>query len=363
MKKWWLAAAVVFLLFLGSCGAPALVLIARSSSSSSSDGTPVSVEGIPDTLLDAYQQAADQAEERFPKCSGLTWNILAGIGRIESTHLMHLEGYEVDANGDVSPPFYGPRLDGSLENTAVITDTDNGKWDGDTEYDRAVGPMQFLPSSWAIYKQDGNGNGATNPNNIYDATLTAAAHLCGETERDLADREQLREALYRYNNSQSYVEDVLRWSDSYASRSHSGARGENSASGNAIVDAGEEWLGTPYLYGGACNLPGRDRCDCSSLTRYAYRHGAEIELPRTTYEQVQLPQHDERFVAIPADRISDLQPGDLLFFGSDPPWGIGHVGIYISDTLMLEAPRTGLKVRHYEGWQTRGQYYGAVGLR
>jgi cell wall-associated NlpC family hydrolase len=291
----------------------------------------------------------------------MEWHILAGIGAVESNHLHNGDGYSIAANGDVDPPFYGPRLDGSLAGTRAIPDTDNGRLDGDAEYDRAVGPMQFIPSSWQIFAQDGNGDGETDPNNVFDAALAAAAHICGDAPCDLSDRDQLRTALLTYNNSQSYVDDVLARSDAYAALSASGARG--SGSGSAIIESGEDWLGTPYLFGGACNTPGRDRCDCSSLARYAYRHGAGVELPRTTYEQVVLPRHDERFVAIAAEDVDALRPGDLLFFGANPPSGIYHVGLYISETQMLEAPRTGLDVRVYEPWQQRQSYYGAVGLR
>jgi cell wall-associated NlpC family hydrolase len=359
VKKWALFTALALLLVLGSCGLPLLGIIARSAAPAG--GAPEAVEGIPPLLLEAYQHAADRTGDLFPQCTGMEWHILAGIGAVESNHLNAGHGYRIAGTGDVDPPFYGPRLDSSLAGTSTILDTDNGGLDGDTEYDRAIGPMQFIPSSWRIFAQDGNGDGEADPNNVFDAALAAAAHLCGDEPRDLSDRAQLRAALHGYNNSSAYVDDVLARSDAYAALPAGGGR--SGAGKSAIIEAGEDWLGTPYLFGGACNTLGRDRCDCSSLARYAYRHGAGIELPRTTYEQVVLPRHDERFTAIPAEDVDALRPGDLLFFGANPPSGIYHVGLYISKTQMLEAPRTGLDVRVYEPWQQRQSYYGAVGLR
>ncbi|MFB8761333.1 NlpC/P60 family protein [Nocardiopsis alba] len=191
--------------------------------------------------------------------------------------------------------------------------------------------MQFIPSSWEIYQQDGNDDGTMDPNNVYDATLGAEAHLCDGAGQalNLTVEEDLRSALFLYNRSSVYGENVMAMAETYESLSLSAERSGFSGNGDPIIAAAEQWLDTPYKFGGDCNTLGQDLCDCSSLTRYAYRHGADLELPRTTYEQVQLPQNDDRFVKVP---FNDLRPGDLLFFGGSPPWGIGHVGIYISES-------------------------------
>ncbi|GAA4898862.1 NlpC/P60 family protein [Streptomonospora salina] len=364
MGKWWIA-ALICLLVPVSCGAPALILIAQTTGAdvASGEDAPARVDGIPERVLDAYRNAAQQAPEAYPRCTGVTWAVLAGIGRVESDHLAS-EDYGIDANGDVRPSFLGPRLDGSGVggNTDPVYDTDGGRLDGDEKYDRAVGLMQFIPSSWEAYKADGNGDGRTDPDNVDDAALAAAGHLCGQGERDLSDPDQLRDALWSYNHSADYGRKVADHIETYSGMGDPSVDRANTGS-DAIVRAGEKWLGTPYLYGGQCNTLGEDRCDCSSLARYAYRHGAGVELPRTTYDQVMLPDTDERFVRVPPDRIDDLRPGDMLFFGTHAPGGIGHVGIYIDDQTMLEAPRTGLDVRLYDGWQRRPHYYGAVGIR
>lgn len=121
-------------------------------------------------------------------------------------------------NGDVSPQILGPRLDGSGVggNRTPVMDTDGGVLDGALEYDRAVGPMQFLPETWGRWGRDGNDDGTTNPHNIFDSALGAAALLCGEGPKDLGDRAQLTQAITRYNDSGSYVAAVLTYAATYA---------------------------------------------------------------------------------------------------------------------------------------------------
>jgi hypothetical protein len=158
--------------------------------------------GIPGVVLDAYQRAARTWAATRPGCH-LSWPVLAGIGRIESDHAS--DG-RVDAAGNTLGPILGPRLDGSA-GMATIPDTDHGLLDGDTVWDRAVGPMQFIPSSWRSW-------GVGNPNNIYDSTLAAGRYLCAGGA-DLSDPAQLQAAVYRYNHSATYVDVVLRWATAY----------------------------------------------------------------------------------------------------------------------------------------------------
>lgn len=166
--------------------------------------------GIPATVLDAYQKAAAAAARSMPGCH-LDWAVLAGIGQIESRHA---RGGSVAVDGTAVPAIYGPRLDGSTPGTNVIRDTDDGRYDNDTEYDRAVGPMQILPGTFERYGADGNGDGRRDPQNVYDAALTAANYLCAGG-RDLARPKDLRRALFAYNNVEEYVRTVLRWIEAY----------------------------------------------------------------------------------------------------------------------------------------------------
>ncbi|WP_329055861.1 lytic murein transglycosylase [Amycolatopsis sp. NBC_01488] len=165
--------------------------------------------GIPASMLKAYQNAAEILAKEQPGCH-LDWALIASIGRIESNHA---RGGYVNANGDTLEPILGPVLNGAGA-FAAIPDTDGGKYDGDPVWDRAVGPTQFIPSTWQGYASDGNGDGVSNPNNIYDETLATARYLCSGG-LDLSTDAGQRLAVRRYNNSQSYVDTVLAWAAAY----------------------------------------------------------------------------------------------------------------------------------------------------
>ena len=114
-----------------------------------------------------------------------------------------------DAYGDIAPPIIGIPLNGT-NGTAAISDTDGGTMDNDVVWDRAVGPMQFIPSSWEIFGQDGNDDGFNNPHNIFDAALAAVDHLCRASPTDMNESEEaLRAAIFSYNRSTSYVDAVM----------------------------------------------------------------------------------------------------------------------------------------------------------
>lgn len=178
-------------------------------------------EEIHPQMLAAYVGAVEQLPEVAPQCTGLTWPVLAGIGQVESGHA---RGSQIDGDGYTDPAIVGPRLDGSGAggNTTPIYDTDGGRWDDDGEYDRAVGPMQFIPTSWELYGRQAAGarevdeTGLGDPHNVRDAALAAAVHLCGFTPTDLSDPAQRRQAVLRYNQSERYADEVLGWAEQYA---------------------------------------------------------------------------------------------------------------------------------------------------
>ncbi|MFC9251043.1 lytic transglycosylase domain-containing protein [Amycolatopsis thailandensis] len=173
------------------------------------DELPNGPLGIPVTALAAYRNAADILIAEQPGCH-IDWALIASIGRIESNHA---RGGYVDAKGNTLEPILGPQLNGAGP-FAAIPDTDGGKYDGDTVWDRAVGPTQFIPSTWARYASDGNGDGESNPNNIFDAALGTGRYLCSGG-LDLSKPDQLRAAVFRYNNSDTYVNTVLIWAEAY----------------------------------------------------------------------------------------------------------------------------------------------------
>ncbi len=170
---------------------------------------------IPQRVLQAYVNAATVTAKRDPACH-LTWTTLAGIGRIESDHGQH-HGDEVNANGTEQYPIVGPALDGS-PGVRPIRDTDHGKLDGDPVWDHAVGPMQFLPSRWMSMGERASGDGnAPDPQNIDDATLTAATYLCDSG--NLAVPSHWWAATFHYNNSVAYGRAVFSAAVAYAKAS------------------------------------------------------------------------------------------------------------------------------------------------
>jgi membrane-bound lytic murein transglycosylase B len=164
--------------------------------------------GIPIMALSAYRNAERMMAGADPGC-GISWNLLAGIGRIES---MHANGGATDAHGTAVRPIYGPALDGTLPGNEVIVQSSAG---GRISYARAMGPMQFLPGTWARYASDGDGDGVADPQNLYDSTLAAARYLCSGG-LNLRDQSQVMAAILRYNNSMPYAQNVLGWAAAYA---------------------------------------------------------------------------------------------------------------------------------------------------
>ena len=166
--------------------------------------------GIPGIALDAYHRATDRLNSEKPACE-MDWTVLAGIGQVESGQGRG----RFDVHGNTIGRILGPRLDGSLPGTAVITDTDRGRFDGDTEFDRAVGPVQFIPSTWRLLGRDGNNDGVADPNNIYDGALAAATLLCNQGG-SMGDPAARTRAILAYNNSLAYVANVNAWAHGYA---------------------------------------------------------------------------------------------------------------------------------------------------
>ncbi|MDQ1521086.1 MAG: hypothetical protein QOI55_2159 [Actinomycetota bacterium] len=169
---------------------------------------------IPAVALLAYVFAQNWAAGFDPNCK-MSWSVLAAIGRIESNHGRHFGSTaRFSPTGDVTPNILGPVLNGA-SNTAAIRDTDRGRWDGDPVWDRAVGPMQFIPSTWQSLGRDGNGDGIANPNNFVDAAVTAAAYLCRNGGGSLSDVPSLTRAVFAYNHSLRYVAAVITWASFY----------------------------------------------------------------------------------------------------------------------------------------------------
>lgn len=167
--------------------------------------------GIPERALASYAGASIAANTARPGC-GVGWNTLAAIGLVESEH-GSLDKAEVADDGTVAPDIIGVPLDGN--GVAEITDTDNGELDGDPTWDRAVGPMQFLPATWNEHATDGNGDGTPDVHNLDDAALTAALYLCA-SGGDLTQPENWISAVAAYNAGTDYNARVAEAAATYA---------------------------------------------------------------------------------------------------------------------------------------------------
>jgi membrane-bound lytic murein transglycosylase B len=201
---------------IGSTALAALLLVGVGAVAAWALGRadlPLLTGRIPATAYDAYT-AASQAASGVTEACQVDWTIVAGIAQVESRHGQIDGNHELAPDGDVVPPIRGRALDGT-GGTQTIRDTDDGALDGDPTWDRAMGPLQFIPTTWSELGRDGNGDGEADPDNLFDASLTAVAHLCIREPGDYAQRHELRRALVAYNASGRYAEDVLGWIERY----------------------------------------------------------------------------------------------------------------------------------------------------
>jgi transglycosylase-like protein with SLT domain len=183
------------------------------------DGTvsTLAQQGIPTAALLAYQRAAMVLAQADPACR-LDWPLIGAIGRVESDH-GRANGNVLGADGVSRPGIFGLPLDGS-GHTAEIADSDNGVYDQDTVWDRAVGAMQFIPTTWQVVAVDGDDDGTKNPQDIDDSALATAVYLCAGFG-DLGTDAGARDAVYRYNHSSEYVDLVLSIAEEYAMGNYS----------------------------------------------------------------------------------------------------------------------------------------------
>lgn len=163
------------------------------------------VTGVPERALEAYARADLALAESEPSC-GLRWTLLAGVGAIESGHGTH-GGSHVGADGRAAPPIIGPALDGRPGFAEIPATRESTAMHGDPVWDRAVGPLQFLPSTWQRWGSDGDGDGARDPHDLDDAALAAGRYLCA-AGGDVTTDDGLRRALLAYNRSNEYGQTV-----------------------------------------------------------------------------------------------------------------------------------------------------------
>lgn len=191
-----------------------------------------STNAIPAAALAAYQRAETVINSADESCN-ITWQLIAAIGRVESNH-GRFNGNVLNDDGVATPGIYGLPLNGK-KNTKAISDTDAGVYDNDAKWDRAVGPMQFIPSTWQVVGVDADDDAARNPQDIDDAALAAAVYLCSG-EGDLSTVVGQRASVYRYNHSQAYVDLVLKIMNAYLEGDYSSVPNNSTAAGYVVPE-------------------------------------------------------------------------------------------------------------------------------
>jgi hypothetical protein len=169
---------------------------------------------VPDVAIQAYGYAQLELARTDPACH-VTWTTLAGVGQVESMH-GQVNGAVLERTGRSSPAIVGPLLDGQ-GGRALVRDTDAGAFDGDSVYDRAMGPLRIMPGLWRLHAVDADGDGILDPYDIDDAALALARLLCSGDD-DLSVLTGWRAGLARYHSGAPYSAAVFQVADDYGRR-------------------------------------------------------------------------------------------------------------------------------------------------
>lgn len=165
--------------------------------------------GVPEPAVRAYATA-----QLLSSCRA-GWTTVAAIGWVESQH-GSFGGRALRPDGRSTRPVIGPALDGRGPVAAIPADPSSVSWHGDTAWEHAVGPMQFLPVTWLQWGADGDRDGRTDPFDLDDAALATAEYLCASG--DLATASGWSDAVWAYNHDVRYVDLVHATAVGYAAQ-------------------------------------------------------------------------------------------------------------------------------------------------
>jgi membrane-bound lytic murein transglycosylase B len=216
-----------------------------------------STNQIPSAALAAYQRAETVINAADKSCH-MTWQLVAAIGRVESNH-GRAGGNVLDDDGVARPGIYGVALNGR-NGTKTISDTDAGQFDNDARWDRAIGPMQFIPATWLVVGLDADNDAKRNPQDVDDAALAAAVYLCSGKD-DLSTLAGQRAAVFRYNHSQAYVDLVLSIMDAYLEGDYSTIPNNTTSAGYIVPEAPTYNPGSNGTDNGGSDAPGLSGSD------------------------------------------------------------------------------------------------------
>ncbi|MGC5290031.1 lytic murein transglycosylase [Micromonospora sp. DT231] len=166
---------------------------------------------IPAVAMQAYGYAELMLAQTNRSCA-LSWTTLAAIGQVESGH-GSANGARLGQDGKALPKIIGLPLDGNGGRMRII-DTDRGVLDGDTTLDRAIGPMQFIPTTWQEIGADADKDGIKDPHDLDDAALAAGNYLC-KGGRNLSIPGDWWNAILSYNDVRRYAQEVYDTANRY----------------------------------------------------------------------------------------------------------------------------------------------------
>ncbi|WP_225853596.1 murein transglycosylase [Micromonospora sp. AMSO31t] len=166
---------------------------------------------IPPVAVQAYGYAELVLAQTNRSCQ-LSWTTLAAIGYVESRHGAANKA-TLRPDGVAAPEIVGAPLDGQGGRSRIL-DTDRGQLDHDPVYDKALGPMQFIPGTWQEIGADADNDGVKNPHDIDDAALAAGRYLC-TGGRNMTIPGDWWGAILSYNDVRRYAQDVFNKADEY----------------------------------------------------------------------------------------------------------------------------------------------------